>query len=127
MVRDQTHKEGWLIMDPIELPEGLPTVSIGIAVEFARGKKKFDETVYRSGLTIVGCLGKMTKLVPPAPMAVEPAPLTLEGGADLLEQALVSQSKDGSGGPLVGILASLAIDWAIKFILERLKSEPEVI
>lgn len=114
-------------MDPIELPEGLPTVSIGIAVEFARGKKKFDDVVYRSGLTIIGYLGKMTRLVPPAPMAVEPEPLSLEGGADLLESAIASQSGDGAQGPLVGILASLAIDWVIKFILEKLKSEPEVI
>jgi hypothetical protein len=113
--------------DPIELPDGLPTVSIGICIEFARGKKKFDQTVYRSALTVIGFLGEKTKLIPPAPMQADPAPLTLEGGADLLESALVSQSGDGAGGPLVGILASLAIDWAIKFILEKLKSEPQVI
>lgn len=112
--------------DPIELPDGLPTVSIGIAVEFARGKKKFDKDVYRAGLTIIGFLGEKTKLVPAVPMGVDPAPLSLEGGADLLESALAFQG-DSSGGPLVGILASLAIDWAIKFILEKLKSEPEVI
>lgn len=112
--------------DPIELPVDLPTVSIGIAVEFARGKRKFDKEVYRAGLTIIGFLGEKTKLVPAVAMGAEPGPLSLEGGADLLESALVSQG-DGAGGPLAGILASLVIDWAIKFILEKLKSEPEVI
>lgn len=113
--------------DPIDLPESLPTVSIGIAVEFARGKKKFDKDVYRAGLTIIGFLGEKTKLVPAVAMGADPEPLTLEGGADLLESALAFQG-DGAGGPLGGLLASLAIEWVIKFILEKLKEKtPEVI
>lgn len=111
------------MIDPIDLPTSLPTVSIGILVEFARGKRQWDDLTARAAFTLAAF---SFQYVTPKPAADIPkAELSDETAATLLESILEEKQDQGAvsenaGGPLVGVIASLVIEWVLKKVLEQL-------
>lgn len=108
--------------DPIDLPSSLPTVSIGILVEFARGKRQWDELTARAAFTLAAYA---VQYITPRPAEGLPKPeLTDETAATLLESILEEKQDHGAvaeaGGPLAGLIASLVIEWVLKKIIEQL-------
>jgi hypothetical protein len=112
------------MIDPIDLPTSLPTVSIGILVEFARGKRQWDDLTARAAFTLAAFAFQY--VAPKQPAADIPkAELSDETAATLLESILEEKQDQGAvtdnaGGPLVGVIASLVIEWVLKKVLEQL-------